>query len=71
MKFMFHSSKFKRLQSRECFQAQTILLEPIAKTPSSPGKTNDNLPEENTFPPLATLASWRLIRANRFNYYAG
>jgi len=46
-------------------------LEPIAKTPSSPGKTNDNLPEENTFPPLATLASWRLIRANRFNYYAG
>jgi hypothetical protein len=41
------------------------------QTPRSPGKANDNLPEENTFPPLATLASWRLIRANRFNYYAG
>jgi hypothetical protein len=68
---MSHSSKFKRLQSRECFQPQTILLEPIARRQDRPEKANDNLPEENTFPPLATLASWRLIRANRFNYYAG
>jgi hypothetical protein len=53
------------------FSSQTILLEPSPRRQDRPEKANDNLPEENTFPPLATLASWRLIRANRFNYYAG
>jgi hypothetical protein len=68
---MFHSSKFKRLQSRERFQLHTILLEPLARRQGLKEKADDNLPDENTFPPLATLESWRLIRANRFNYYAG
>jgi hypothetical protein len=29
-----------------------------------------NLLDKNTFLFLATLASWRLIHASRFNYYA-
>jgi hypothetical protein len=57
MKFMFHGLKFKRLYRELRFQVQTILLEPTAKTPRSPRKAHDNLPDENTF---LSWRPWRL-----------